>query len=227
MPSRMSQVRVSCDACHKPFEEDQDEKEGLTMAQRAELGCQMCHGPSFQGMLDQWQVETRGYFSKLQPQWQRLSDGLAHTSLPDQERDAAQALIDQSGRRLDLVEKDGSWGVHNLPYVRTVLASALSDMKKAGQLIKPPVSIADVSFRPAVQSTDGCTLSCHTQIETLETVTLPTREFPHQFHAVMMGLPCSTCHAAKPHGTTPILEANGCADCHHTDGADCTKCHDF
>jgi NapC/NirT cytochrome c family, N-terminal region len=98
-PDPMYLATVNCTACHK----DKD----LTVDPKI---CNTCHEKGF----DKTMAEQKEYITRM---LDSLSDLLTESPL----QGVPEALIDESRYNYDLIVKDGSYGVHNVKYVKDLI----------------------------------------------------------------------------------------------------------
>ena len=230
-PSVMYLARVTCQGCHRPpFPGAAASLAGATF-EADPLACLDCHGTGFEGMLDRWQAETGTTVEGLQGALAALHERL---DVPDEEwaldeqadPDEARRLYARAADDLGRVLLDGSGGVHNLPFTRTLLGRAREDTAAAFAALGASRAMPKVTVGPVVSTAAGCTTLCHVGIEAATPPVPAGLPFDHGNHVQRRGLDCSQCHAADPHAG-PSPSAQTCTDCHHaSDSADaCGVCH--
>ncbi|MFO0980254.1 MAG: NapC/NirT family cytochrome c [Planctomycetota bacterium] len=129
-PSRMFVARVVCDACHTgragfaatPHAAHVEgdvaaSHQGVSrVARAAEADCIHCHGPRFAGMLGEWRQGIGQQIDRLRPLLGSLGKQVAAAS-----SGAAQKLYQEAWHDFELVDLDGSRGVHNPAYALATL----------------------------------------------------------------------------------------------------------
>lgn len=225
-PSVMYSARVTCTGCHRPlFAGARVPVAGATY-EADPLACIDCHGVGFEGMAEAWQAEYRQSFGGVSEAVGELEEMLVEEW---EEGDPAKARrhLTAAAENLSLVALDKSKGVHNLPYVRSLLQRAYDDAAEGRLALDPDTRADPAPIGPFVASKQGCTLLCHVGVEAE-----PVREafgfpFPHGTHLKKAKLDCAQCHLPEPHGTTHIQPVS-CMLCHHKqeDEPDaCAACH--
>lgn len=228
-PSRMYVTRVVCEACHTGRSGGASAHEGrAAVAPAGEVDCLHCHGTGYAGMLARWQEAVAGQLHRLRPLADDLRPALAGAG------GQARRLWQEAWRDLELVERDGSRGAHNVSYALDVLAAAAARLDEAGALLGFPPQPPAASGFP-LRSRDGCTDSCHLGVERVESVPLAGgRVFPHGRHLLAAKRECSACHVAAAEGQPghgePAFPRSECAACHHDPASgrgasDCESCH--
>ncbi|MFV1959240.1 MAG: hypothetical protein ACC662_07485, partial [Planctomycetota bacterium] len=228
-PSVMFEARVTCNGCHRPpFAGAPDPAPGTTW-KADPLACIDCHGPGFEGMAGRWQAEIRATSEavkkRLEALGKRIDEGGADPKALREHHEAA-------AQNLALVLLDGSEGVHNLPYARSLLGRAAEDVRAGERLLAGGKEPPSLRVGPRVTTKAGCTLLCHAGIETVKVDRFGPYGFEHAPHFLTAGLDCSDCHStgtpgAGSHGKT-IVKPASCVECHHEDadgGAQCVRCH--
>lgn len=248
-PSRMYQTRIVCRACHTGRTEpelepgaadaaelaDASTPADATLAEAApaehgmpalaakagEADCIHCHGPSYDGVLADWQGSVGAELERLRPRIASFADKVKHGT-----RGKAAELLGQARANFELVERDGSKGVHNPRYAMDALVAAAERLDALAALLdpeKPTTLAAGFPFR----SSEGCS-SCHLAPERYE-LEVHGREFSHAKHLAGGARECSSCHSTQEHGK-PAFAREQCASCHHQeqegrDPSDCNACH--
>jgi hypothetical protein len=90
---------VNCTACHKDKELAVDPKI-----------CNTCHEKGF----DKTMAEQKEYIT-------RMLNSLSDLLIESQKHGVPEALIDGSRYNYDLIVRDGSFGVHNIKYVKDLI----------------------------------------------------------------------------------------------------------
>jgi nitrate/TMAO reductase-like tetraheme cytochrome c subunit len=243
-PSRMHETRVVCEACHTgrsgfrvadagfggpraahaldaearghaPFEG------AASVAVAGNVDCIHCHGPSYDGMLAEWQATVGEQIDRLRPMLEELRAEVGR----DPAHPASSALR-EAERNVALVALDGSRGAHNVDYALDALRAAAARIDAVRGLIGAAEGPGASAGFPA-RSKDGCS-TCHSAVGLPAEISRAERVFPHVRH-VRAGLDCDACHSATEHGK-PAFPREQCASCHHQesetrDVSDCASCH--
>jgi hypothetical protein len=236
-PSRMYVTRVVCNACHTGRTDDfeaalnkadaPDDAHhsghgmGGTVAAAGNVDCIHCHGPSYDGMVAEWQSAVGEQLERLAPMMEEV-----RAALKGRDKDPSAELLRDAERNYMLVKLDGSRGVHNVTYALDALRVAAQriDTIRTNLALGEGV-LAATGFPLALE--EGCD-ACHAGIGRPAEISRAERVFPHQKH-LANGAECSTCHSLTEHGQ-PAFPRNKCATCHHQesetfDAADCARCH--
>ncbi|GAF84669.1 unnamed protein product [marine sediment metagenome] len=99
---------VNCTACHK--------NRDLSVHP---LACNVCHEKGF----DKTMAEQKEYITGM------LSS-LAKLLIESQESGVSKSLIEEAMYNYDLIVKDGSFGVHNIKYVKDLIDHSMQSLKK-------------------------------------------------------------------------------------------------
>jgi nitrate/TMAO reductase-like tetraheme cytochrome c subunit len=248
-PSRMYLTRVVCEACHTgrtgfqvvthdagssartaAFDVAHADAAGRahhratgmsTVATAGNVDCIHCHGPSFDGMLAEWQAAVGEQLERIGPMLADTRERLDHAAPA-----AALEALEAAERNYALVALDGSRGAHNVSYALDALRVAAERIDTARSALgsgDAPAAAADFPHR----SEQGCT-TCHAAAGRPPAIAREERVFPHAKH-LAAGLDCGECHSIEEHGK-PSFPRNKCASCHHQesterDANDCVACH--
>jgi len=227
-PSVMYLARVTCTGCHRPPFPGATVLTGGATYQADPVACLDCHGPGYDGMLANWQDETRGAVDALTGALTKLTESIAEAieyEDPDADPSLAQRHHEEAAANLSRVLLDGSLGAHNLPYTRALLQRAEDEAKKGFEAVGSPRGMPSVEVGPVSASAAECTTLCHVGIESSDTA------FDHARHVKREGIDCAVCHEAEPHGTryqpAPEPTQATCVSCHHEAKRDstCADCH--
>jgi nitrate/TMAO reductase-like tetraheme cytochrome c subunit len=239
-PSRMFVSRVVCESCHTgrtgfaatPHSSQVEGGNGhghqgiSRVAAAGEADCIHCHGTAFAGMLDEWRGAVGGEIDRLRPlvtELGRKTEGSGDAELLRLQREAWQ--------NFELVDLDGSRGVHNPAYALAALRVSAERIDAANVKLDPAAPPAAASGMAPVAK-EGCS-GCHVAPQQ-RTVAVHGRPFSHEKHLVAAGLSCGECHSESPRGQpghgTPKFDRKKCATCHHQesekrDVANCAACH--
>jgi len=231
-PSRMYQTRVHCEACHtgRSARKPGDGAHGpagdvppghAPLAAAGAVDCIHCHGPGFDGMLEEWQGAVGGRLAHLGP----LLDALEQKLPPDADHPARELYRD-ARRNVELVARDGSRGAHNVTYALDALHAAAERIDGAYAALGGEPEARAVAGAP-FRSDAGCS-ECHLGVG--REGSRAELAFPHARHVQKVGLDCARCHSVEEHGR-PSFPRTECASCHHqeTDELDpweCARCHE-
>jgi hypothetical protein len=220
-PAAMYLARVTCNGCHRPPFPGAPSSPATFAADP--LACLDCHGPGFEGMAERWQAEARGGFAKANEALKKLFDAIEEGG---EDPVAARRHYDDAAWNVGLAQRDGSDGVHNLPYVRDLLRKASEQVKAGFDALEPGARAPSIPVGPRVGSKEGCTNLCHVGVEEGKLDRAHELPFPHAVHLLKAKLDCSQCHAREPHGTT-LVERADCVSCHHKGERveTCAACH--
>lgn len=118
MVSPMFMAHVDCAGCHvMPTAVGANPHSGAKVRVAVAAACDTCHAPGLgEKMIPLWQDATRGLYDKAKAELDAL-DGRVTDS-------KAKALLGEAGGLIQLVELDGSWGVHNPKYTQQLLEQA-------------------------------------------------------------------------------------------------------
>ena len=107
-PDPMYLATVNCTACHKSRD----------MSVHP-LACNVCHEKGF----DKTMAEQKEYITGM------LSS-LSKLFIESQESGVSKSLIEEAMYNYDLIVKDGSFGVHNIKYVKDLIDHSMQSLKK-------------------------------------------------------------------------------------------------
>jgi nitrate/TMAO reductase-like tetraheme cytochrome c subunit len=224
-PGVMFLARVTCNGCHRPpFPGAPVPQSGETY-KADPLACIDCHGPGYEGMADRWQEEARGSMKRVETALTELEEYLRE-EWEEGDVAAARKHYEAAAFNYGIVLLDRSEGVHNLPYVRSLLAKAAEEVRAGVKALDPEEEPARIPIGPRLKAKEGCTLLCHVGVEKTEVSEARDLPFNHARHLLRAKLDCSKCHASEPHGTT-LVRRNDCISCHHADEEPdrCGSCH--
>jgi hypothetical protein len=225
-PGVMFLARVTCTGCHRPPFPGAPTPVGGATFKADPLACIDCHGPGYEGMAKRWQNEVRPTREKVQERIEELGEMLGEDwEGEDADIPEAKRRHEAAAKNLALVMLDRSDGVHNLPYVRKLLAQADEDARAGMKALEGDAPRA-IDVGPRVASKQGCTLLCHVGVEDRPLEKARGLPFPHSRHLLRAKLDCSKCHLKEPHGTT-VVEQKDCVSCHHQSESpqQCLGCH--
>ena len=129
--SPMFMAHVDCTGCHVvPGPLDANPHSGAMVRRAAVQGCDGCHAPGLgERMIPLWQNATRGLYDKASAELAAMNSKV--TEGP------ARELLDEAAGLIQLVELDGSWGVHNPKYTQKLLEQAREKITAARQAANP------------------------------------------------------------------------------------------
>jgi hypothetical protein len=196
------------------------------VAAAAEADCIHCHGPEYAGLLGEWQGAVGDQLARLRPLIEDLGRKVeAGTDA------AARRLYEEAWRNFELVDLDGSRGVHNPSYALDVLRASAERIDAANAKLDPASEVQAAHGMP-VAAKEGCT-SCHVAPQR-RAVEVHGRPFSHEVHLGEAGLSCGECHSdalrGEPTHGEPKFARAKCATCHHQesdvrDVTACAACH--
>lgn len=210
-PDPMFLASVSCRGCH----------EVKLIKTRSEIlfelpkfnpnSCSNCHGKGYDRLVLQWQKIIKERLNKLEFEIE-IAEILKKVGI--------KKFNENVNVNLEIVRRDGSFGVHNIKYVNLLLDVVEKEIKT--QVKKPELEF--------VYKNNSKCLDCHFGIENLNSK-YNSREFPHGVH--LFKLNCIDCHS----GGEPKQSSHGkilgfvddCNICHHKNLAKndlkCENCH--
>jgi nitrate/TMAO reductase-like tetraheme cytochrome c subunit len=224
-PSVMFLARVTCNGCHRPPFPGAPAPQGGDSYKADPLACIDCHGPGYEGMAERWQAEARSTIKKVESALGDLKECLneewEEADLPEAKR-----RYEAAAHNFGMVLLDRSDGVHNLPYVRSLLHRAHEDIRAGMKALDPEEELPRLATGPKTKAKEGCTVLCHVGVEQQEVKRAFELPFDHKAHLLRARLDCSRCHASEPHGTT-TLRPKDCRSCHHEaeEAKACGACH--
>ena len=114
-PDPMYLATVNCTACHKPARIGTGGDKDLAVDP---MICNTCHEKGF----DKTMAEQKEYITRM---LNSLSDLLTES----QSQGVPESLIDGSRYNYDLIVKDGSYGVHNIKYVKDLINHSIQRLE--------------------------------------------------------------------------------------------------
>lgn len=208
-PDPMHLATLNCSACHK------DKQLYTNVASEV---CNNCHNRGFDKMLPE---QMHFVTSKMQLLRTLLVKAKRfhnfHTCAVSQ-----QTIIHEAEVNYNLIKGDGSFGVHNIKYVKDLLDYSIAKLKHKERFVassnKPPFP------------TSSCIDRCHVNYVAYRTI-YQKEIFRHKMHSPDQCLECYQCHNNDPidkktHGNL-IIQNKDCRTCHHKEARDndCLKCH--
>jgi nitrate/TMAO reductase-like tetraheme cytochrome c subunit len=123
--SPMFLAHVDCTGCHVHKRAVSTKPEsGATVAAATPEACDACHKPGFgKEMVPLWQKTTHGLYNQVAADLKSVEG--------DVKTDEGKADLDEVRRILNMVQVDGSWGVHNPRYTQQLLGEARAKLTAA------------------------------------------------------------------------------------------------
>ncbi|MHC4501733.1 MAG: multiheme c-type cytochrome [Planctomycetota bacterium] len=177
--------------------------------------CAPCHDKGYQKLATRWKDAFAGYVSRIESARQKAA---SVATSPE-----AKKLLAEAAQNIELVRNGRA--AHNVRYARLCLGRAEAAVGKA--LLAAGVKARARVLPTYEEAAAGCLVMCHVGIETVGTLKVAKKSFPHSRHVMSPSVACSQCHNfdKKAHGKT-LKAAGSCAACHHKkDRKDCESCH--
>ncbi len=219
-PSRMFAAQINCIGCHTKV---------VTQGGAAFLGqgnktadpraCAACHDARYIPMVDRWKSEGKALVAEAS-RLARLGSSLAAESRGSADARKIARDLDFNARFLEQGHP-----VHNIEYAIKVVQASEKMAAKLSVLAgrKAPSPLEPAFARDAFSF---CAESCHSFIPKSDPHNFQGVDFPHDFHALQVGLSCDTCHEKGKHKVLALNNPGDCASCHHDSAkADCLRCH--
>lgn len=129
--SPMFMAHVDCSGCHVvPGPLDANPHSGAMVRRAAVEGCDGCHEPGLGArMIPLWQNAARALYERVDGEYRALDPRVAEGQ--------ARVLLDEAKSLIQLVELDGSWGVHNPRYTQQLLEQARAKIAAARAAMTP------------------------------------------------------------------------------------------
>jgi hypothetical protein len=217
-PDPMFLAKVDCKGCHQVKVQREITGHISTFSLAQPKSCTSCHGEGYDKLMNTWEKSINNLYSKINRQF-----SLASLS-PETLQSEFNQELSLIRHNLEVIEVDGSRGVHNISYARSILnysAQTLSTiMDKTGLYFGEKVDSREIS--------NTCTVKCHVGIESVS-IQINEKVFPHSPHIQKLS-GCKSCHSpdipgSGQHGLTYVDES-GCNSCHHQNAsASCGACH--
>jgi len=212
LPDPMFLSGVSCRGCHEVKLVKTHAETLFELPKFNPMSCVNCHGKGYDKLVTQWQKIIRERINKIEKEVE-IAGLLKKVGMIEFNNENVNA-------NLEIVKRDGSFGVHNIKYVNVLLDEIEKEIKASRS--KPSVEFV-------FKNNSRC-LDCHFGIENLNNL-YRSREFPHGVH--LFKLNCVDCHI----GGEPLKPSHGkvldfvkdCNSCHHRDlraDVKCESCHD-
>lgn len=206
LPDRMFLAGVICQGCHRI------EKKETTLGPHFELPkadpstCVFCHGKNFDKLLYKWQNLVKERLEDLK-KIEKINNIFKKYGILKYNEEFVKY-------NLSIVEKDGSFGVHNIKYINLILDEVEKKLRKNRN--KP-----DIEY---IYSRNSRCISCHFGIENKNNP-YNGKIFEHAPH--LFKYKCISCHIESTpdkviHGDLKIKDCNSC---HHKKIDNCEECH--
>ena len=208
-PDPMHLATLNCSACHK-------DKQLYTNVASEE--CNNCHSRGFDKMLSEqihFVTSKMRLLRTLLVKAKRFHD--FHTCAVSQ-----QTIIHEAEVNYNLIKGDGSFGVHNIKYIKNLLDYSIAKLTNKERFV--------TSSSKSPFPTSSCIDRCHVNYMAYRTI-YQKEIFRHKMHSPDQSLECYQCHNNDPidkktHGNL-IIQNKDCHTCHHKEANnnDCLKCH--
>ncbi len=205
-PDPMHLATLNCSACHK--------NKRFSANVTPEV-CNNCHKKGFDRILSGQMHFTASGMRLLKT---LLVKAKRHNT-------AGNTVIQEAEVNYKLIKEDGSFGAHNIKYVKDLLNYSIENVKQVSKKGRNASSYRNkqeaasvVSFQEYRYPVNSCTDRCHVNYATYRTV-YQEKIFQHKTHSPDKGLKCSRCHNNDPvnietHGKL-IIQKKDCTACHH------------
>jgi len=212
LPDPMFLSGVSCRGCHEVKLVKTHAETLFELPEFNPISCVNCHGKGYDKLVAQWQKVVKERIEKIEMDV-KVAGLLKKTGMIKFNEENVNA-------NLELVKRDGSFGVHNIKYVNILLDEIEKEIKVSRS--KPAIELV-------FKGNSRC-LDCHFGIENLNSAS-GSKKFPHGIH--LFKLNCLDCHI----GGEPVVNSHGkvldfvkdCIKCHHRElkaGVECEGCHE-
>jgi nitrate/TMAO reductase-like tetraheme cytochrome c subunit len=208
LPDPMFLSDVMCQGCHSVKKVETEIGTLFELPETSSSACNLCHGEGYDRLLKMWQRLIKERLGKLilRARWLMLVGKFSGSEI---NREVVKT-------NLEIVERDGSYGAHNIRYINLLLDAVERELGVADR--KPSVEFI-------YKNNSGC-INCHFGIENLS-IDVQGRNFPHGVH--LFSFTCLKCHSeGKPGGHGDLKpEVLRCNSCHHNavDEIKCGRCH--
>ncbi len=136
MPAAMFEAMVDCNACHRYPREEKIAGYVKSVKVARAGACDSCHGEGFGKMVvPMWQNPIQGKYSALAESLEQVESILSQVK-SSPEKDQAYNLYQKARNNLQLVEADGSWGVHNAAYAGALLDKAEEYLEEVKRILE-------------------------------------------------------------------------------------------
>jgi len=223
MPDPMFISGVACFGCHRARPVREPSGRVSVVLETGPEACVSCHGPGFDELMLRWQRSIQDYLNELKVKLSRFEGRLEGL---DSVIPKVEELYRLARENIELVERDGSLGVHNIHYVNGLLQRSERALIEAEAILTG----SQPSLEPAQTSKYDCA-RCHVGVER-SLMPSDVQTASHKLHLARYD--CDACHGVRPgeHGTT-FPTARDCSACHpkaqqlaEMSGRDCLACHE-
>ena len=217
-PDPMYLATLNCSACHKDKQLYTNLPVRGTQTGVASEVCNNCHNRGFDKMLSEqihFVTSKMRLLRTLLVKAKRFHNSNTHAV-------SQQTIIHEAEVNYNLIKSDGSFGVHNIKYVKDLLDYSIAKLTNKERFV------ASSSKSPF--PTSSCIDRCHVNYMAYRTI-YQKEIFRHKMHSPDQSLECYQCHNndqidKKTHGNL-IIQNKDCQTCHHKEANnnDCLKCH--
>jgi len=222
-PNPMYEHGLNCQACHIYHEFEKGLKElGETIVAKAE-SCEICHGPGYAKILNQWQSLMTEKISAMERVFNKVESELNLHPVSEKVKQQTLYLMEDVRYNLQMVQQGNV--VHNVAFSDELLSSANESLIKVLNILESDIVLPDFSVYSRLVPSE-CK-NCHYGQEEINVEVFGV-SFPHNVHVTLQQLECSQCHSnIRLHGEL-IVNRNACLSCHHTqEEVDCEQCHEL
>jgi len=211
IPDPMFLGNVHCVGCHVKKSLIRG-TEGPIYSRATKEACVNCHGKGYDNLLSMWQSSVRNYLKRLKEEM-----GFLERIAPFSESKIVYEYLRGAEENVEIIEKDGSLGAHNIRYSMALLRMAEYRIKAGYEIIREGKEKAlAVKLEEKYEGNCG---RCHPDVRE-HSVIFNGESFPHSPH--INRYQCKRCHSSKMHGLTKKIDCNSC---HHGKKNGCETCH--
>ncbi len=135
MPAAMFEAMVDCNACHRYPREEKIAGYVKSVKVARAGACDSCHGEGFGNIfVPMWQSSIQQKYSVVRASLSEMENIVAEIR-PEEESQTLE-LYQKAKHNLELVEADGSWGVHNAGYAGALLDKAKEYLEEAKTILQ-------------------------------------------------------------------------------------------
>ncbi len=209
-PDRMFITGVLCQGCHQIEVEKTKLGPHFKLPKAKPSSCVFCHGKNFDKLLFKWQNLVKERLEKVEKK-EKIYSLLMDFGILNYNREK---VINN----IELIEKDKSFGAHNIRYINLLLDEVEKELK---------IEIKKPHIEKIYAENSNC-INCHFGIENKNS-SFKEKEFPHGAH--LFKYKCIECHieespSKEVHGKVKDISKN-CDSCHHKKKEeDCGRCHE-
>lgn len=208
LPDRMFIAGVICQGCHKVNLERTLTGPHFKLPKANPSECVFCHGKNFDKLLLKWQNLVKERIERIKKRekiYSLLKD------LKILQYDSKKIELN-----LELVNKDKSFGAHNIRYINLLLDEVEKELKIDTK--KPDIE--------KIYSNNPKCIECHFGVEN-KNLYFKNKEFLHGPH--LFNYKCNDCHIEDEpskdlHGNLKKISED-CNSCHHQKEKNCEDCH--